>query len=128
VAALAVLSDSRRAREHLESLLDDEDPHFRSAVVDALSTLGDPKARGALRGALERELDGRVARRIREVLRDIGEAGAAERKKLGDELENLRGELAELRGRVATVEAKRQPEHGRKARKGGRAKSGSRAH
>jgi aminopeptidase N len=127
VAALAVLSDSRRAREHLQSLLDDDDPHFRSAVVDALATLGDPKARGALRGALERELDGRVARRIREVLRDIGDAGAAERKKLGDELENLRGELAELRGRVASVEAKRQPDAARKARKQKPPKSGSRA-
>jgi aminopeptidase N len=107
VLALASLSDSRRAREHLESLLDDQDPHFRSSVVDALGALGDPKARGALRGALDRELDGRVARRIREVLRDIFDSGSAERKRLGDEVETLRGELAELRGRVAGMEAKR---------------------
>jgi aminopeptidase N len=126
--ALAALSDSRRAREHLESLLEDQDPHFRNAVVDALATLGDPKARGALRGALARELDGRVARRIREVLRDIGEAGAAERKRFGDELETLRGELAELRGRIAGVEEKRRPEpsRSRNARKGARSKSASR--
>jgi aminopeptidase N len=109
VLALAALSSSRRAREHLETLLDDQDPHFRNAVVDAIATLGDPRARGALRSALDRELDGRVARRIREVLRDIGDSGSADRKRLGDELETLRGELAELRGRIASVEAKRPP-------------------
>jgi aminopeptidase N len=124
VMALAALSDSRRAREHLETLLDDQDPHFRSAVVDALATLGDTKARGALRGALDRELDGRVARRIREVLRDLVDAGGADRKRLGDELEALRGELAELRGRVAGMEAKRHPEpgKGRKAKKSARSR------
>jgi aminopeptidase N len=116
VMALAALSDSRRAREHLEGLLEDQDPHFRSSVVDALSTLGDTKARGALRAALDRELDGRVARRIREVLRDLGDSGGAERKRLGDELETLRGELAELKGRVAGMEVKRRPE-AKKARK-----------
>jgi aminopeptidase N len=129
VVALAALSDSRKAREHLESLLDDEDPHFRSAVVDALATLGDPKARGSIRRALDRELDGRVARRMREVLRDIGDTGGAERKRLGDELETLRGELAELRGRVSGMEAKRPSEHGkaRKAKKLARSKAARRA-
>jgi aminopeptidase N len=107
VAALAALSDSRKSREHLTDLLDDADPHFRVAVVDALISLGDARARGALRRALEHELDGRVTRRIREALRDLGDGGAADRKRLGDELETLRGELAELKGRVAVAETKR---------------------
>ncbi|HEV8547846.1 MAG TPA: M1 family aminopeptidase [Polyangiaceae bacterium] len=106
VSALAQLSDSRRTREHLEELLDDRDPHFRISVIDALRELGDTKARGALRRALERELDGRVTRRLREALRDLGEAGAHERKRLGDELETVRGELAELKQRLAKLEAK----------------------
>src|SRR5262249_32773082 len=106
VAALAALSDSRETRRHLEDLLDDQDPHFRIAVVDALMALGDNKARGALRRALERELDGRVARRLREALRDLGEAGATDRKRLGDELEALRGELVELKTRFAKLEGK----------------------
>jgi aminopeptidase N len=116
VAALANLSDSRETRRHLEDLLDDRDPHFRITVTDALVQLGDPKARGALRRALEHELDGRVARRLREALRDIGEAGAHDRKRLGDDLESLRGELAELKQRLAKVEAKRSEKHAKKAR------------
>jgi aminopeptidase N len=108
VAALATLSDSRRTREHLEDLLDDRDPHFRIAVTDALVQLGDTKARGALRRALERELDGRVVRRLREALRDIGEASAQDRRRMGDDLETLRGELSELKQRLAKVEAKRR--------------------
>jgi len=107
VAALVNLSDSRATRRHLEDLLDDADPHFRITVTDALVQLGDPKARGALRRALEHELDGRVVRRLREALRDIGEAGAHDRKRLGDELETLRGELAELKLRLSKAEAKR---------------------
>ena len=107
VAALASLSDSKRTREHLEDLLDDKDPHFRISVIDALVQLGDTKARGALRRALEHELDGRVMRRLREALRDIGEASAQDRRRLGDDVETLRNELAELKQRLAKVEAKR---------------------
>jgi aminopeptidase N len=106
VAALASLSDSRDTRRHLEDLLDDQDPHFRISVIDALLALGDAKARGALRRALDRELDGRVARRLREALRDIGEAGATDRKRLADDLDNVRGELAELKTRFAKLEGK----------------------
>jgi aminopeptidase N len=107
VAALASLSDSRATRRHLEDLLDDGDPHFRITVIDALVQLGDAKARGALRRTLEHELDGRVIRRLREALRDIGEAGTHERKRLGEELETLRDEVTELKQRLAKVEVKR---------------------
>jgi len=106
--------------------------HFRIAVVDALVQLGDTKARGPLRRALERELDGRVARRLREALRDIGEAGSAERKRLGDDVETLRGELRELKTRLAKLEVKRttpDPKPAQKTRSGrsGRPKRGRRA-
>jgi len=49
-------------------------PHGRRA---GLEQLGDGRARGALRTALGRELDGRVARRLREALRALGDEGGA---------------------------------------------------
>jgi aminopeptidase N len=107
VHALAELDDSRTVREHLEELLEDPDPHLKIEAVSALQALGDVRSRGPLRRALEGELDGRVARRIREALRDLGGAGAAERKRLSDELEQLRGELTELKARLSKVEQTR---------------------
>lgn len=107
VGALAELGEGKRVREHLEALLDDPDPHLRSDVVSALVRLGDVRARPALRRALEHELDGRAARRLREGLRDLGE-GPAERKRVADELESLRGELLELKARFAKIEAKKE--------------------
>ena len=104
IAALAQLSQTRAVREHLELMLEDPDPYLRIDVVRAIQTLGDPKSRGALARQLARELDGRVARRIREVLRDMGDAPAKERKRLGDELENVKNELAELKVRLAKLE------------------------
>ncbi len=104
IAALAQLSDSRTSREHLELMLEDPDPHLRIDVVRALQTLGSPKSRGPLGRQLERELDGRVARRIREALRDMGDAPAKERKRLSDELENVKNELGELKVRLAKLE------------------------
>ena len=76
-----------------------------------LLTLGDVKCRPALRRALERELDGRVARRVREALRDLGDANT-ERKRLADDLETLRGEIAELKARFSKLEVKHGGKHG----------------
>lgn len=104
ISAAASLSDSRKTREQLEDLLDDRDPHLRIDVVNALSSLGDTKSRGALSRQLRRELDGRVARRIREALRDIGDAGAGDRRRLNDELETLKHELSELKLRFTKLE------------------------
>ncbi|HEX6278343.1 MAG TPA: M1 family aminopeptidase [Polyangiaceae bacterium] len=120
IHALSALTDSRRAREHLEALLSDRDHHVRVAAVDALSTLGDARARPALRRALERERDPRIKRHLQEALRDTNETRAAERKRLDDELEALRGELSDLKGRLAKVEASRSREPA-SARKGSRA-------
>ena len=47
-----------------------------------------------------------MLRRLREALRDMGEHKmVAERKRLNDELDNVRGELSELKARLAKVEA-----------------------
>jgi len=106
IAALSQISEGRKVREHLEDLLDDKDPHLKIDVVAALQFLGDLKSRGPLHRAKERELDGRVVRRLREALRDMGEhKTVAERKRLNDELDNVRNELAELKARLSKVEA-----------------------
>jgi len=106
IAALPQISDGRKVREHLEDLLDDKDPHLKIDVVAALQFLGDVKSRGPLHRAKERELDGRVVRRLREALRDMGEHKAvAERKRLNDELDGVRGEVLELKARLSKVEA-----------------------
>ena len=122
IGALAQISDGRKVREHLEELLDDKDPHLKIDVVAALQALGDSKSRGALHRAKERELDGRVVRRLREALRDMGDhKTSAERKRLSDELENVRGELSELKARLSKVEAgKGKPAPAAKAKKAAR--------
>ena len=104
IAALAQVSASRKTREWLQDLLDDGDPHLRVAVALALGELGDVKARPALRRQLKRDLDGRVRRRIREVLRDMGGRSRREVKRLREELELLRREQGELAARFAKLE------------------------
>jgi aminopeptidase N len=113
IAALARISDDKKVRRWLEDMLDDPDPHLRIDVVGALEELSSPKSRSALGRRLAHELDGRVARRIREALRDMGEAGTKERKRLSDELESVKGELADLKTRLAKLEGgKRKDEVG----------------
>jgi aminopeptidase N len=115
VSALPLLSEGRAVREHLENLLDDSDPYLRISAISALRTLGDSKARHALRVHIDRELDGRVARRAREAVRDLGQT-ASEQKKLGDDLEAVRSQLAELKTRLSKLEAK--PTQGEKGDQG----------
>lgn len=110
ISALAGLSDSRKTREQLEDLLRDPDPHLRIEVVAALESLGDPKSRGALNECLAQELDGRVTRRIREALRDLGSRGSSEQKRLADELEKVRGEMSELKVRLSKLEDRDKPD------------------
>ncbi|MBX3189287.1 MAG: HEAT repeat domain-containing protein [Labilithrix sp.] len=109
-AALAVpkLSTDRRAREHLEELLDDADPVLRIDIVRALSDLADARSRAALRARAEIDLDPRVRRRIREVVRDLG----SERKQtdqLKDDVEKLQTEQLELKARLSKLEASGKP-------------------
>lgn len=106
VMALAKLSTDRVAREALEDLLDDRDPHLRADVARALVELGDPKSRAALAARLEREDDGRVRRQLREALRDLDGGPRKEQERLRDELEKLRVAHAELAAKVARLEAR----------------------
>jgi aminopeptidase N len=105
ILALPKLASDRKARETLEDLLESADPYLRVDVVRALADLGDAKARGALHRQLERDLDGRVRRRIREALRDLGGSGTREAARLRDELEALRNEHHELKTRLGRLEA-----------------------
>ncbi len=98
VAALASLCKGRRdreaarVRERIEELLEDRDFRVQSAALEALNTLGDAAAIAAIERMGERELDGRLRRRSREVVRDLGDRNSA-----AEELQRLRDELAELR-------------------------------
>jgi aminopeptidase N len=105
IGALPDLSQDRATREHLEELLEDSDPYLRVAVVMALGEIGDGKSRAALRRQLERDLDGRVRRRIREVLKQLGGQDRQQIKRLSDELEVMRREYAQLKARLSKLEA-----------------------
>ncbi len=105
VMSLPKLASDRKASEALEQLLDDADPLLRVDVVRALGELGDAKARPSLRDRLEVDLDPRVRRRIREVLRDLAEPRRAT-EQLRDELERLQGDHTELKSRMAKLEAR----------------------
>jgi aminopeptidase N len=105
IVALPKLSSDRKVRETLEELLDAADPYLKVDVVRAIVEMGDTKSRGALSRQLERELDGRVRRRIREALRDLGASGKRETERLREELESLRGEHAEMKARIGKLEA-----------------------
>ena len=109
-AAIAIpkLSTDRRAREHLEELLDDDDPILRMDVVRALVDLGDARSRGALRARLEVDLDARVRRRLREALRDLGGDRKRE-EQLRDDVDKLEHDHADLKARVAKIEAGASP-------------------
>ncbi len=109
VLALPKLGSDRRTRETLEELLESADPYLRVDVARALVDLADPKSRGVLHKQLDRELDGRVRRRLREALREIGSAGKQGTEKLRDELEALRTEHLELKARLAKLEELSKP-------------------
>jgi aminopeptidase N len=105
ILSLPKLASDRKTRETLELLLDDPDPIVRIDVVRALGDMGDTKARAALRERLEIDLDSRVRRRIREILRDLTEPRRTP-DVLREELEKLQGEYADLKARLAKVEAR----------------------
>src|SRR6185295_16338387 len=96
--ALAILVRGRRdreardVRERIELLLADKDFRVQAAAIEALAVIGDPAATGALRRMIDRELDGRLRRRGKEVVRDLQEGAL-----LADDLRRLRDEVGELR-------------------------------
>ncbi len=110
VAALATMSTSRRTREALEDLLEDHNPHMRVSVVLALAELGDAKSRPALHRVLESDLDARVRRRVREVMRDLGARGRRETRRLREEVDHLRRAQDELAARLSKLEERAKPD------------------
>jgi len=128
IVALARLSPEKKTRELLEDLLDDADPYLRIDVVRALVEIGDGRSRGALRDRLERDLDPRVRRRIREALRDLADAKRGG-ERTAERLEKLEADLSEIRARLARLDAGKAPAAGRKSEKTAakpKAKSGKR--
>ncbi len=121
-AAMAIpkLATDRRAREHLEDLLDDPDSILRLDIVRAVGDLGDARSRPALRARLEVDLDPRVRRRLREAIRDLG-SEKKQNEELKDAVERLENEQRDLRARLATLEAKapakKEPEKKETAKK-----------
>ena len=105
IGALAKLTTDRKYREGLEELLSDWDPHVRVDIVRAIVEMGDAKGRGALARHLETEQDGRVRRRIREALQELGARGKERETRLEDEIERLKTEQAELAAKVKKLEA-----------------------
>jgi aminopeptidase N len=102
--ALAVLMRGRRdreardVREHLEHLLLDPDFRVQAAAVEAVALIGDPAAIPALRHMIERELDGRLRRRGKEVIRDLEDGTSS-----GEDLRRMRDEVGELRTLTTTL-------------------------
>ncbi|MDX2093095.1 MAG: M1 family metallopeptidase [Kofleriaceae bacterium] len=84
--------EERDVREKIELLLADRDFRVQAAAIEGLGVIGDPAAVAALRRMTERELDGRLRRRGKEIIRDL-EEGAP----LADEVRRLRDEVGELR-------------------------------
>ena len=101
-------SNARRARERLEACLSDPDFRVRMDAALALAEIGDVRSISAIERARSAELDGRVKRRYRNAITQLREKGSPGDKlrKLGEEVERLRGEATRLRERVETLEAR----------------------
>jgi len=101
-------ANARRARERLEAVLADPDFRVRMDAALALAELGDVRAIAAIERARAAELDGRVKRRFRNAVTQLREKGGASDKlrKLGEEVERLRGETTRMRERVEKLEAR----------------------
>ncbi len=117
--ALAILMRGRRdreardVRERVELLLVDRDFRVQAAAIEALAVIGDPAAIPALQRLVDRELDGRLRRRSKEVIRDLGEGAP-----LGEDVRRLRDEVGELRATVSDLRdrlAKLEPPPAKKA-------------
>ncbi len=115
--------ESRHVRERIEELLEDKDFRVQTTAIEALAGIGDARAIPSLRRAVERELDGRIKRRGREVIRDLAEgrgSGDAVRE-LNDEVEKLRNELFAVRERLVKIEGGKGGKKDAKGAKPGKA-------
>jgi aminopeptidase N len=115
VTALGRLAEgtahARPARERLEACLADPDFRVRMDASVALLEIGDVRAIAAIERARAAELDGRAKRRFRNVIAQLREKGAGGDKlrKLGEEVERLRGESTRLRERLEKLETQAAP-------------------
>lgn len=120
IAALGQRGEGRRVREHLIRLLRDRDPHLRTAVYQALQSLDDERARAAISGEIEREVDGRVLRQARQTLTSLGNRKTQELKRQKEETQRLERELNELKLRLSRLEQqlepKKKPSHKKRSR------------
>jgi aminopeptidase N len=100
--------EARDVRERIELLLGDRDFRVQAAAIEALSLIGDPAAIAALRRMVERELDGRLRRRGKEVIRDLenGTPASEDLRRLRDEIGELRALAGTLRERIELLEAR----------------------
>jgi aminopeptidase N len=98
--------DAREVREWLEELLDDRDFRVQAAAIEAIAQVGDPAAIPALQSVVDRALDGRLRRRSREVIRDLGDGApsAEELRRLRDEVDELRQTTGTLKARIEKLE------------------------
>ena len=103
--------EARDVRERLELLLGDADFRVQAAAIEALAVVGDPAAIVPLRRLIERELDGRLRRRAKEVVRDLEDNApvAEDVRRLRDELGELRTITGALRERIEQLEAVNAP-------------------
>jgi aminopeptidase N len=83
----------------------------QAAAVESLATVGDAAAIPALRRVIDRELDGRLRRRSKEIIRDLEEGApiGEDVRRLRDEVGELRTLVGVLRERLDELDAKRAP-------------------
>lgn len=100
--------------DSLTTLLDEEHFRTRMAVLDALASLNSPKTLAALERLRARDLDGRVKRRLEEVIDTIrsGRKQTAEVKQLRDDVQALRDANKKLLERLDRLEARQAPNPG----------------
>jgi aminopeptidase N len=100
--------DKKETVEFLTEFLHDPSFRVRMRVIDALETLDDAKAAGALQEQSHRELDGRPRRRMREAATALRESAKAkeQNRKLRDDLDKLSEDNKTLRDRLDKMEAR----------------------
>ena len=109
VGAAAKLGEERKDTvEYLSDFLYDPWLRVRLRTLDALESLGDAKAIARVSAMIDRELDGRVRRRAKEVIDSLrtGSKGKGEVKKLQDEIDKLQEQNKTLMDRLDKLEAK----------------------
>jgi aminopeptidase N len=98
----------------LMALLDEEQFRTRMAVLDALASLNSPRTLPALERLQARDLDGRVKRRLAEVLEAIRSSRkqADDMQQLRDDVQSLQEENKKLLERLDRLEARQAPSAG----------------